>query len=206
MNELGSFIKEVREEKKLSKRALANAASISHTEIHRIENGERVNPSPPVLRAISIALSIPYEELMEKAGYINNPQEIAPLHKAQEYEGKFIEVLTPKLIKEGWTVEQCSPSSIADLLAKKDDVKWNLDFYYFGTSSKNNFMMDRIFKTYGKLAVYDGSQITQFTMVTNDNNAYNMMTKFAPINLKIKISTMLVDFDTNKVVEEKKIN
>lgn len=69
--ELGSYIKEKRIEQDLSIRKLAELADISHTEIKRIEDGIRKQPSPQVIRAISAALHAPYEEMMAAAGYID---------------------------------------------------------------------------------------------------------------------------------------
>lgn len=68
--ELGSFIENLRTNKNLSQRQLAEKAGISHTEVWRLESGERKNPSPPVLKALAPHLGISYEELMKKAGYI----------------------------------------------------------------------------------------------------------------------------------------
>jgi transcriptional regulator with XRE-family HTH domain len=74
MSELGAYIKEKRDLRDLSIRRLAEAASISHTEIKRIEDGVRRQPSPQVLRSIATALSVPYEEIMEAAGYLDNQE------------------------------------------------------------------------------------------------------------------------------------
>lgn len=68
--ELGKFVEMLRNEKGLSQRQLAEKAGISNTEVWRIESGERKNPSPPVLKSLAPHLSISYEELMKKAGYI----------------------------------------------------------------------------------------------------------------------------------------
>lgn len=73
MNELGTFIKEKRTEKRLSIRRFAELADISHTEVKRIEDGLRKQTSPQVLRSIASALSVPYEDLMAAAGYIDGP-------------------------------------------------------------------------------------------------------------------------------------
>ena len=73
MNELGTYIKEKRIEKGLSIRRLAELADISHTEVKRIEDGLRKQTSPQVLRSIAYALSVPYEDLMAAAGYIDEP-------------------------------------------------------------------------------------------------------------------------------------
>lgn len=72
MSDLGLYIREQRTSKKMSIRKLAEEAGISHTEIKRIEDGLRRQTSPQVLRSISGALNVPYEELMEVAGYIDN--------------------------------------------------------------------------------------------------------------------------------------
>lgn len=79
MNTLGEFIKERRIAKELSKRALAEKANISHTEVHRIENGDRKNPSVPVLNALADALGVPQEIMLQTAGYVTNKDEQVPL-------------------------------------------------------------------------------------------------------------------------------
>jgi transcriptional regulator with XRE-family HTH domain len=79
MNTLGELIKERRLAKNLSKRALAEKAGISHTEVHRIENGERKNPSIPVLNSLADALGISKETLLQTAGYVNENQADVPL-------------------------------------------------------------------------------------------------------------------------------
>ena len=72
MNELSAFIAKYRNEKNLSQRRVAELANISHTEINRIENGERRNPSPPVLKSIANALGVTYDAIMQAAGYIDS--------------------------------------------------------------------------------------------------------------------------------------
>lgn len=72
MPNLGKFIAEHRTAKKLSSRKLAEIANISHTEVHRLENGERKNPSPPVLKSIAHALGVSFEEIMQASGYMDN--------------------------------------------------------------------------------------------------------------------------------------
>lgn len=66
----GSYLKEIRENKGWSINQLAQAADISGSQISRIENGLRGIPKPQTLRKIAEALDVPYEELMNKAGYL----------------------------------------------------------------------------------------------------------------------------------------
>lgn len=67
----GEFFKNIRTEKGLSQRQLAELSHISNTEISRIESGERRNPSPNTLKSLAPHLGISYGELMIKAGYID---------------------------------------------------------------------------------------------------------------------------------------
>jgi transcriptional regulator with XRE-family HTH domain len=74
MSELGKYIMMKRTERDYSIRKLAEKANISHTEIKRIEDGVRKQPSPQVIRSIAAALNVPYEEMMAAAGYIDSPE------------------------------------------------------------------------------------------------------------------------------------
>jgi Predicted transcriptional regulators len=69
---LGEYIKELRNDKGLSQRDLADKAGISNGEISRIESGERKNPSPNVLMALATILGVTDEEIMKEAGYIRD--------------------------------------------------------------------------------------------------------------------------------------
>ena len=81
MGALGDFIKERRLAKEWSKRKLAEKADISHSEVHRIENGERTNPSVPVLNALAEALGVSKDELLRIAGYKSDDGDIPLIEK-----------------------------------------------------------------------------------------------------------------------------
>ncbi|MEL1135677.1 helix-turn-helix transcriptional regulator [Desulfitobacterium sp. THU1] len=68
---LGDYLSVHRTAQKISIRKLATLANLSHTEIYRLENGERKHPSPSVLKAIALALHLNYYELMRVAGYLD---------------------------------------------------------------------------------------------------------------------------------------
>ena len=65
---VGELIKKGREEKNLSMRQLAELAKVSHSDISRIESGEREVPNPKILRKISQHIGINYNDLMYAAG------------------------------------------------------------------------------------------------------------------------------------------
>jgi transcriptional regulator with XRE-family HTH domain len=66
----GEFIKNLRTENKLSQRDLAELSGISSAEVSRIETGERKKPSPLSIKAFASCLHIPYEQLLQQAGYM----------------------------------------------------------------------------------------------------------------------------------------
>ena len=66
---LGNLIRNLREEQGLSQRQLALLSGVSNTEISRIENGERKQPSQETLNKLASCLPISYEELLITAGY-----------------------------------------------------------------------------------------------------------------------------------------
>ncbi|GEM_PF-1940452 len=69
---IGKFLKAAREAAGMKKWALAEKSGVSHTEIHRIENGDRKNPSIKNIKAICKVLNIPIEEALKAGGYISN--------------------------------------------------------------------------------------------------------------------------------------
>lgn len=96
MNNLGKYIHDIRTAKNLSTRKLAELAQISHTEIHRIENGERKNPSLSVLKSISLALSVNFTDIIRVAGYIDELPASNPAVKLSQQ----INFLNEKELKE----------------------------------------------------------------------------------------------------------
>jgi transcriptional regulator with XRE-family HTH domain len=108
MNSLGEMIKDRRLSKGWSKRALAEKAGISHSEVHRIETGERTNPSVPVLNALAEALGIPKDDLLLVAGY-----------KSDEGDIPMIERVFPELKTEK---QQQTAQKIIDGLARSSDM------------------------------------------------------------------------------------
>ena len=65
---VGELIKEGREKQHLSMRQLAELAKVSHSDISRIESGEREVPNPKILRKISKYIDVNYNDLMYAAG------------------------------------------------------------------------------------------------------------------------------------------
>ncbi|WP_275999315.1 helix-turn-helix domain-containing protein [Aneurinibacillus migulanus] len=70
MTNFGQFLRNLRNKKDMTVNQLAMYSGVSAAAISRIENGKRGVPKPETIRKIAEALKVPYEELMEAAGYL----------------------------------------------------------------------------------------------------------------------------------------
>lgn len=72
MGDLGAFLKEWRQHRKLTLRDVEEMTGreVSNPYLSQLETGKIKEPSPRILLALSIALGVSYETLMENAGYI----------------------------------------------------------------------------------------------------------------------------------------
>jgi HTH-type transcriptional regulator, competence development regulator len=69
---LGQIVKKARTDLQMSQRDVEDATGkeISNAYLSQLESGKITKPSPHILYALSTALNVPYETLMERAGYI----------------------------------------------------------------------------------------------------------------------------------------
>jgi len=71
-NELGGLVADLRTAKGLSLREVEEATgkAVSNAYLSQLENGRIRKPSPHVLHGLANVYAVPYETLMEKAGYL----------------------------------------------------------------------------------------------------------------------------------------
>ena len=71
-NELGAVLADLRTAKGLSLREVEEATgkAVSNAYLSQLENGRIQKPSPNVLHSLAEVYVVPYEALMEKAGYL----------------------------------------------------------------------------------------------------------------------------------------
>ncbi|WP_079525412.1 helix-turn-helix domain-containing protein [Solibacillus isronensis] len=208
----GEYLKQLRKDKSISQRELAEKSGVSNAEISRIETGGRQKISPDVLRAIAPILEVPYEELMDKAGYISTNASFMIEHK--EAEERFIEIVTPKLIMDGWGVEYTRRGrSIGDIVAKKSKEEWHIDYRYFRTREDNDKHFrddmrarDILWRTYGRLAIYDKDDITKYTIAVSNEKIYEIILKYPPRLLRLKVTAMFINLEEGKIIDEQFLN
>lgn len=71
MSEIGDYLYRARQEQQISIRYLAKLTGISHSEINKIENGERPNPSALHLKTLATTLGLNQITCFKLAGYID---------------------------------------------------------------------------------------------------------------------------------------
>ncbi|WEV81149.1 helix-turn-helix domain-containing protein [Bacillus velezensis] len=106
MESFGKQLRTLREKRHLTVNQLATYSGVSAAGISRIENGKRGVPKPATIKKLADALKIPYEELMQTAGYIETVQETRTpydtgrtlLEKAETYESHDLSLLE----RENW--------------------------------------------------------------------------------------------------------
>lgn len=72
--DLQTFLVQARTERGFSQRELGEKCGVSAAEICRIENGQRKNPAPGILHALSDTLLVSYPYLLQLAGYMNEEE------------------------------------------------------------------------------------------------------------------------------------
>jgi HTH-type transcriptional regulator, competence development regulator len=98
--ELGVTLFDVRQLRKRSLKSVADQAEISPAYLQKLERGDVKSPSPHVLLALGEALDIPYERLMELAGYL------VPRTRRRRGERPGVQVLAQALNSEQLTADE----------------------------------------------------------------------------------------------------
>ena len=196
------YLKQIRKNRKLSQRALADMIGVSNTEISRLESGERQKPSPLIIKKISDAFQIPVEEMMSKAGYMSNAENC---HTGIEYDAIFKEIMKNYFLKNGWNISE-SDSQKYDLVVSRDDIRWVMEYKYFKEDMPNNkfydsLVLQSLYNFLGKASL--DPSISKCSIIVNSQSAFNVISVCSPQLLKIDVSLILLDFDKKCLSQEK---
>jgi len=68
----GAYLKQLREDHGLTLRDVEEETNkqVSNAYLSQLEKGKVTKPSPSILHALSIVYEVPYEDLMERTGYL----------------------------------------------------------------------------------------------------------------------------------------
>ena len=70
----GEYLKSLRKRQRMSLRDAERESGVSNAYIAQIERGDRPPPSPDILRKLAPAYKVTVRELLEKAGYLDEPE------------------------------------------------------------------------------------------------------------------------------------
>lgn len=70
----GEYLKSLREKQRMSLREAERESGVSNAYIAQIERGDRPPPSPDILRKLAPAYKVTVKELLEAAGYLDEPE------------------------------------------------------------------------------------------------------------------------------------
>jgi transcriptional regulator with XRE-family HTH domain len=95
MENLGEYLRKLREGQRLSLREAAAKTGVSVSYITQIENGKRNTPGPEILKKLAPAYNAPVRELLKAAGYLEDAKEIkSALSEEEEIEMAFRYVMS----------------------------------------------------------------------------------------------------------------
>ena len=82
-NELGGLLADLRTAKGFSLRQVEEASdkAVSNAYLSQLEKGKIRKPSPNVLHSLAAVYAVPYEALMEKAGYLLPSEDSKPARR-----------------------------------------------------------------------------------------------------------------------------
>ncbi len=78
---LGSYLKQARENASLTLREVENEAGISNSYLSQIENNKIQNPSPKLLFSLAELYNVDYDFILDLAGYPSSSKNEKPKHR-----------------------------------------------------------------------------------------------------------------------------
>lgn len=204
------YLKQLRQEKNISQRKLAQLSGVSPCEISRIESGKRKKYSINILMAIASALEenyITFLNLIE----MDNDQNL--LHGDSNYITAFnntnikqkadkntmLNILAPKLFEEGWmlgyTPRDLSKSALADVVATKDNLFWYIELQTYSSNHRGIELKAQqlALDIFGKIALFNQTNISKFSIAFNNIKLFQIFESIKPIHLNIDFSIIFVD-------------
>lgn len=119
MSNIAEVIKNLRDSKEWSQRKLSLASGVSNTEISRIENGKRPNPSLKTLDKLAKSFNISLEELLSLSGLANINNEVSTT--AEEKKPKDLQKILEdhEIMFDGIPLDDDEKQEILDIIQYK---------------------------------------------------------------------------------------
>jgi transcriptional regulator with XRE-family HTH domain len=116
-SKLAEELRRIRDMRGISLRKIEDSTKISNAYLSQLETGKAENPSPAVLYKLAKVLTVPYESLMEAAGYLTPSESKSP--SPRRLSGIEAALLSADLTPE----EQKQVAAFVSFLRKNRDSK-----------------------------------------------------------------------------------
>lgn len=221
--QFGDKIKQLREKSGMTQAQLGNKIGVSDRVIGYYESNQRFPRKQKVIHDLANEFNVPFDYLISDHILPNNIETNIDnmiimdatchklLHENQVLsfpigdsvlEDKVIQILTPELLKQKWSISLPTKNMLGDLVAQKDNETWIIDFKYITDNDTSQKIRNMLVHSLGSLALNSDSPITKYTIVTNNTFAYNSI-KNININIfKITISVILIDLQQMNEIKE----
>lgn len=103
---LAKQLKELRNLRGYSLRDVENKTKISNAYISQLERDEEKKPSPHILHKLAEMYEVPYELLMDAAGYITDSTNVSPGSNTKNQSSGKLSALGAALMSEKFTSEE----------------------------------------------------------------------------------------------------
>jgi transcriptional regulator with XRE-family HTH domain len=106
MADFGEYIKNLREQRKLSLRDVAAKTGMSYSYLTKIEHGGRKAPGPELLKRLAPVYGVSVRDLLKAAGYMDDTQPAKPsLSEEEEVDRAFRYALSDPRFQSGTRVK-----------------------------------------------------------------------------------------------------
>lgn len=186
---------------------LADKTGLSKSTLQRYETGGIKNLPYDKIFVLSDALEVSPDYFTDVSkdytGESNNiaaptsaSERLASLNRAEAFEKKAIQQITPALISNGYSVEQWDRGSIGDLVAIKGSEFWHIDLLYTADVKKYPVGLgmgrQQLLLRFGRLAVYD-KPITKYSITVEHRIiALQLIAEMKPLHLNITVTILLL--------------
>lgn len=113
--EFGEYIRGLRKAKKLTIRQLEEYSGVSNSYLSQLENGKKEIPSATILKKLSDPLGVAHQELMVKAGYLDELSTDEQTLYQENRPRELAEALTDRLAVNGRPITTKEKQLIFDI-------------------------------------------------------------------------------------------
>ena len=189
---------------------LADKTGISKSSLQRYENGGIKNLSYDKIYKLAEALEVSVQYFADLSNDYTG--EIVPIetqsisrfnranymYNIKKFEFKALQKITPTLISNGYSVEQNARGELGDLIARKGNKVWHIDFLY--TRDVSEYLTgigagkQQLIMRFGRLSLYN-KPITKYSIVMERRQIAEQFLRFNPTHLDVEISLIILKED-----------